>query len=168
MDIQVWAPDVLSWKGSNFQCALGRGGISANKREGDGATPVGTFPLRRIMYRPDRLSPPNCRLPLREINQNDGWCDAPEDAAYNRLISLPYAANHEVLWRQDHVYDVIVELGYNDFPPRPGLGSAIFMHVAQSDYSLTEGCVALALPNLLSILGDCDVETRLCVNSQAA
>ena len=163
MDIQVWAPDVLSWDGHTFRCALGGGGISAAGHEGDSATPIGSLRRPRVMYRPDRLSPPKCRLPLREIEPGDGWCDAPEDTAYNRLISLPHAASHEVLWRQDHVYDVIVELGYNDSPPVPGLGSAIFLHVAQPNYAPTEGCVALALPDLLRVLEDCDEQTRLCV-----
>jgi L,D-peptidoglycan transpeptidase YkuD (ErfK/YbiS/YcfS/YnhG family) len=138
-----------------YRAAIGRGGISANKREGDGASPEGLWPLRQVMYRADRLGRPESNLPLREIRKTDGWCDAPGDPAYNRLVALPYAPSHEDLWRDDHVYDVIAVVGYNDDPPRAGLGSAIFLHVAQPDYAPTAGCAALALDDLLNVLAEC-------------
>jgi L,D-peptidoglycan transpeptidase YkuD (ErfK/YbiS/YcfS/YnhG family) len=153
-DIIVTSDGTLQFGGLHFRCALGRGGAlpEAEKREGDGATPLGRYPLRQIFYRPDRMAAPQTRLPLQALTPQDGWCDDPHDPAYNRFVALPYAASHEKLWREDAVYDVIVVLGHNDDPPVPGLGSAIFMHVARPDYSGTEGCVALALPDLLALL----------------
>jgi len=153
-DILVSADGILTHRGLRFRCALGKGGIrpEADKREGDGATPLGRYPIRQILYRPDRLEAPKTALPVQALTAQDGWCDDPADPAYNRFVRLPFAASHEKLWREDHVYDVIVVLGHNDDPPVPGLGSAIFMHVARPDYSGTEGCVALALPDLLALL----------------
>ncbi|GAA0572292.1 L,D-transpeptidase family protein [Caenispirillum bisanense] len=139
-----------------YRCALGKGGIVADKREGDGGTPVGRFPLRQVFYRPDRLpAPPATALPVQAIAPADGWCDAPDDPAYNRPVTLPYPASAEAMWREDAVYDVVVVLGHNDDPPVPGLGSCIFLHVARPGYAPTEGCVALALPDLLAVLAEC-------------
>ena len=152
MDILVTAEHWLARGSWRRRCALGRGGIRADKQEGDGATPTGRLALRQVLYRPDRLSCPATRLTARPIQPNDGWCDDPADAAYNRPVALPYAGRHERLWCEDGIYDVIVVPGHNDDPPIPGLGSAIFLHVARPDYSPTEGCIALALPDLLQLL----------------
>lgn len=142
----------LDWGAGTKRCAIGRGGIGVKGGEGDGMTPIGTFPVRRVLYRPDRISPPQTSLPISAIAEDDGWCDAPDDANYNRPVKLPYAASHERMWREDHLYDVVVILGYNDDPVIAGKGSAIFLHVARPDYGPTEGCVALALPDLLQVL----------------
>lgn len=144
-----------------YKCASGKGGaVSAeDKVEGDGATPLGQWPLRRIFYRPDRITPPQSVLPLVPLRPIDGWCDAPLDPLYNRPVSLPYTSSHEKLWREDHVYDVIVELGHNDDPVIPYRGSAVFMHVAKTDYTPTEGCIALALDDLLDLLSRVDTDT---------
>lgn len=123
-----------------------------DKTEGDGGTPVGRFPLRRVLYRPDRLDAPATGLPVEAIKPDQGWCDDPAHPDYNRPVRLPFADSHEKLWREDMVYDVIVILGHNDDPPVPGKGSAIFMHVARPAYEPTEGCVALALEDLLAVL----------------
>lgn len=131
------------------------------KREGDGASPVGRWPLRKVYYRPDRIDDIETRLPVVALTEVDGWCDAPDDPAYNRKITRPYAASHEVLWREDHAYDIIVELGHNDSPPIPGLGSAIFLHVAKPGYTPTEGCIALALEDLKTVLKDASAQTVL-------
>lgn len=167
MEITVWPPGHLQWRRKRVRCALGRGGVRVEKREGDGATPAGSFPLRRVMYRADRLPAPETGLPVRVLRRDDGWCDDPEDAAYNRLIRTPFAARHETLWRDDALYDVVVELGFNDDPVEVGRGSAIFLHRAKPDYGPTEGCVALALGDLLALLRDCDGETRLTVGDAA-
>ncbi|EWY40513.1 hypothetical protein N825_35140 [Skermanella stibiiresistens SB22] len=155
MDIQVSRDGTLSWPGGAFRCALGRGGIRADKREGDGASPVGRFPLRRVLYRADRMAAPVTRLPVAPIAADDGWCDAPADPAYNQPVKLPFAASHEEMWRGDGLYDVVVVIGHNDDPIVPGEGSAVFMHVAKPDYEPTAGCVALALSDLLTLLRDC-------------
>ena len=152
MDIVVSPDGSLRWAGAEARCALGRGGISAAKREGDGATPAGVFPLRRVMFRPDRLGSPETGLPIRAIEPSDGWCDDPRDARYNQLIRLPCGAGHERLWRDDGLYDLLAVIGYNDDPIEPGRGSAIFLHVARPNYGPTEGCVALALPDLQAVL----------------
>lgn len=138
----------LSWRGRRTICAIGRGGIREDKREGDGATPAGRFPLREILYRPDRLTAPSTRLPLRALAETDGWCDDPADAAYNCRVRLPHPARCERLWRADALYDLLIVVGYNDDPAVPGQGSAIFIHVAAPGFAPTEGCVALAVPDL--------------------
>jgi L,D-peptidoglycan transpeptidase YkuD (ErfK/YbiS/YcfS/YnhG family) len=136
------------------RCALGPEGVIAPglKREGDGATPLGEYPLRGVLYRPDRGGPPATALPCRALSEHDAWCDAPEDPAYNRPVTLPYPASAERLWREDDVYDLIVVIGHNDDPPRAGLGSAIFMHIARDGYPPTQGCVALARTDLEALL----------------
>lgn len=136
------------------RCALGKGGVVAAeaKREGDGASPAGVWAIRRILYRPDRGPAPITRLPTAPMAPDDGWCDAPQDPAYNRPVKLPYAASCEQMWREDHVYDLVGILAHNDDPPVAGLGSAIFLHLAREDYSPTEGCVALARPDLELLL----------------
>ena len=127
-----------------FRAALGRGGVRTDKREGDGATPVGVLPLRKVLYRPDRGAAPACAVAVQALAPDDGWCDDPASPDYNRPVRLPIGASAEVLWREDAVYDIIGVLGWNDSPVRPGLGSAIFLHVARADYAPTDGCVALA------------------------
>jgi L,D-peptidoglycan transpeptidase YkuD (ErfK/YbiS/YcfS/YnhG family) len=156
MDIVVTATALpvfsLSWQERTARCAIGRSGIRRDKREGDGASPAGRFALREAMYRPDRLARPPTRLALRALAEADGWCDDPADPAYNRLVRLPHPARCERLWRADALYDLLIVVGYNDDPVEPGRGSAIFIHVAAPGYSATEGCVALALPDLLDLV----------------
>lgn len=157
MDLRVTAAlgaaeGVLHLGDHGFRCALGPAGIRHDKREGDGATPAGRFPLRRVLYRADRMGAPATGLPCTALTPADGWCDDPADPAYNRPVRLPYAGRHELLWREDRVYDVIVVIGHNDDPPVPGRGSAVFLHVARPGFAPTEGCVALALPDLLTVL----------------
>lgn len=164
MEIMVWPPGTLAWNGRQVRCALGQGGVRTDKREGDGATPAGTFPLRRVLYRADRLPPPETGLAVQALKPGDAWCDDPADAQYNCPVTQPVAAGNETMWRDDNVYDVVVPLGYNDDPVVPGLGSAIFLHVARPDFGPTEGCVALALEDLLALLRACDGSARLCVS----
>jgi L,D-peptidoglycan transpeptidase YkuD (ErfK/YbiS/YcfS/YnhG family) len=136
------------------RCALGRGGViaAADKREGDGATPLGVWPMRRVLYRPNRGAPPATALPTTAISPDDGWCDDVGDAAYNRPVSLPYPGRCERMWREDGLYDLVVVLAHNDDPPIPGLGSAIFLHCASPEFKPTEGCVALAREDLEAVL----------------
>lgn len=136
------------------RCALGPSGVveAALKREGDGATPLGLWPLRRVLFRPDRGPAPRTALAAEPIAPDDGWCDDPADPAYNRPVKLPYPASAERLWRDDGIYDLVVVLGHNDDPPVAGAGSAIFLHLARPGYSPTEGCVALARADLEEVL----------------
>jgi L,D-peptidoglycan transpeptidase YkuD (ErfK/YbiS/YcfS/YnhG family) len=154
-DLKVFIQDGVAraaWGPAAWRCAIGRGGLGAKTREGDGITPVGRWTLRRVLYRADRLAKPETALPCQAIAPDDGWCDDPTDPAYNRPVRLPYPASHERLSRDDSLYDVVVVLGHNDDPVVPGAGSAVFLHVARGDYGPTEGCVALALPDLLALL----------------
>ncbi|MGB8275678.1 MAG: L,D-transpeptidase family protein [Alphaproteobacteria bacterium] len=158
----------LSLGGASFACALGRSGVTTNKREGDGATPAGCFPLRRVLFRADRIAPPKTALPVAALSGSDGWCDDPAHPDYNRPVRLPHPGSCERLWREDGAYDLIVVVGYNDDPVVPGRGSAIFLHVAKKDRTKegpapTEGCVALALSDLLAVLAKADAATELCV-----
>jgi L,D-peptidoglycan transpeptidase YkuD (ErfK/YbiS/YcfS/YnhG family) len=140
--------------GRRVRCALGKGGVidAGDKREGDGCTPLGLWPIRRVLYRPDRGPRPPTRLPVAAIARNDGWCDAPRDRNYNRPVKLPYPASAEKMWRTDELYDLVLILGYNDAPVRPGRGSAIFLHCARPSFSATAGCVALARKEVLALL----------------
>jgi L,D-peptidoglycan transpeptidase YkuD (ErfK/YbiS/YcfS/YnhG family) len=142
------------WGGRRLRCAVGWAGIVGDKREGDGASPAGLWPMREVLFRRDRLGPIETALPVRALAPADGWCDDPADPAYNRRVRLPCAARAERLWRIDRLYDIVVPLGFNDDPVVPGAGSAIFLHVADPDFAATEGCVALALGDLLQLLGE--------------
>jgi L,D-peptidoglycan transpeptidase YkuD (ErfK/YbiS/YcfS/YnhG family) len=137
-----------------FRAALGRGGVRADKQEGDGATPAGLLPLRRVLYRADRVAIPRTVLPREPIAREDGWCDDSGHSDYNRRIRLPHPARHEELWRDDALYDVIGVLGWNDAPVERGRGSAVFLHVARPSLAPTEGCVALPLPDLQALLAE--------------
>jgi L,D-peptidoglycan transpeptidase YkuD (ErfK/YbiS/YcfS/YnhG family) len=148
-----------------WRCTVGAGGVREDKVEGDAATPAGTFPLRRIYFRNDRLILPKVRLPARPINEHDGWCDDPRSSTYNRLVHIPNEWSHEKMWRDDGLYDLVVVVGYNDDPPEGEWGSAIFLHVAREDYSPTQGCVALARDDLLELVTLIGPETRLNVLS---
>jgi L,D-peptidoglycan transpeptidase YkuD (ErfK/YbiS/YcfS/YnhG family) len=141
--------------GETVPAVFGKGGAiaAADKREGDGATPLGVWPVRAALLRPDRVAVPNMKLPWRWLRPGDGWSDGVDDPAYNRPVGWPHRFSAEQLWRGDHVYDVIVVLGHNDSPPVPGLGSAIFFHCTRPDMRPTEGCVAVDLPVLLRWLG---------------
>jgi L,D-peptidoglycan transpeptidase YkuD (ErfK/YbiS/YcfS/YnhG family) len=150
----------------SMRCAIGRSGMVRNKAEGDGGTPVGAWPLRGVFFRADRIPKPKTKLPLREISPADGWCDAPKDRNYNRLVKLPYPASAEDMWRSDEIYDLVVELGYNDDPIVPGKGSAIFLHVARPKYSPTAGCVAVALGELRTLLALVEPGSHIVIDDQ--
>ena len=157
----------LSWNGTRVRCAVGRAGIRLDKREGDGGTPVGAFTLRRVLYRADRLEAPRTGLPLSVINRDDGWCDDAAHPDYNRPVKLPFAASHEEMWLESHVYDIVVVLGHNDDPPVPGLGSAVFLHLTGPEYGGTAGCVALQLADMLPLLAATAPGDRIVVTPPA-
>lgn len=134
----------------NMPCALGAGGISAFKREGDGRTPQGRFALCGGFFRGDRMAKPAPWLVATRPFW--GWCDAPDAASYNRRVNRPCSASHELLWREDSVYDVVIVLDYNLAPRRRGRGSAIFFHIAHENFSPTAGCVAISVHNMRRLL----------------
>lgn len=144
----------LSGGGFAAPCVFGRAGLidAGDKREADGASPVGVWPVRRIFFRSDRLDTPRSKFRVDEIKAEDGWCDDPGDRAYNRLVRRPYPASHEILMRKDGLYDLIVVLGHNDDPPAPGLGSAIFLHCRPDHDRGTLGCVAVPRDDLAALI----------------
>ena len=155
MDLRVTATQdgaVLDWGAGPRRAAIGPAGIAIKRGEGDNITPIGAFPVREIFYRADRIPRPDTALPLRAIQEDDGWCDAANDPNYNRFVKLPYPASAETLWRDDRLYDLVLVLGYNDDPVVPGKGSAIFLHLAKPGYSATQGCVALAYDDAVAAI----------------
>ena len=167
-DITLISKNLLEFGGKMYSCAIGENGFTDAPEEGAKKTPVGSFLLRECWYRADRLSAPQTSLPLRIIGENDGWCDAPGHADYNRHVTLPFAASHEELWRKDNTYDIIVPIGFNDVDIIPGKGSAIFFHIAKPGYTPTLGCVAVSLPDMLEILKSLDNTSRIIIDKQLA
>ena len=143
--------------------ALGRAGINANKREGDGATPRGAFRFKRLWWRADRHPRPATLLPARRIGSDDGWCEDPCDRHYNRPVKLPAASTADRLKRQDRLYDFIIEIDHNTRPRVAGRGSAVFIHVARPGFAPTAGCVALEINSLRRLLARIGPRTRIVV-----
>lgn len=154
MSFRAQADGRFTGPGISARCALGLGGVrpAAEKREADQASPGGVFPLRRVLYRADREARPETALPAFAIGPEDGWCDAPGDLAYNLSVKLPYRASAEKMWREDHLYDLVVIIGHNDDPVIAGHGSAIFWHLAREDWGPTQGCVAVDRNTMLRAL----------------
>jgi L,D-peptidoglycan transpeptidase YkuD (ErfK/YbiS/YcfS/YnhG family) len=143
--------------------ALGRGGIKANKREGDGSTPRGNFRLRQLWWRADKHPRPTTSLPVQRITSNDGWCENPADRRYNRPIKVPADADADRLARKDNLYDFIIEIDHNTRPRVAGRGSAVFIHAARQGFTPTAGCVALEINSLRRILARLGPRTRIVV-----
>jgi L,D-peptidoglycan transpeptidase YkuD (ErfK/YbiS/YcfS/YnhG family) len=146
------ANGTLRYGNLQIPVALGKAGMRALKKEGDGATPMGVWPVVRAYYRPDRMKRPLSGLRIEPLRQNFGWCDASADRNYNRRVALPYPSSSEHLWRNDRLYDLIVVLGYNIAPRVSGRGSAIFLHVARHNLAPTAGCIAMKREHLLRLL----------------
>ena len=142
----------LCFAGRRYVCALGRSGVRRDKREGDGATPAGRYPIRRILYRSDKIELPPMAFASAAIAPDVGWCDDPSSVSYNLPVRHPFHGGAEQLWRADNLYDIVAVLGHNDAPVLPGHGSAIFLHVAEPGYAATAGCVALRREDLLDVL----------------
>ena len=166
MDIIVETPTDLIFGEKAYSCVVGWGGIGVKGGEGDGITPVGRYQLKSLRYRPNLLSKPQSYLPTYPITPQDGWCNDPNHTKYNRPIQMPFSASHEVLWRSDAIYNLIVDLGFNDNPPVHGVGSAIFLHVKSASSSTTEGCIAVSQPDLLDILKNCSTDTFIRIKTQ--
>ena len=143
--------------------ALGRSGVKANKREGDGATPRGRFRLKRLWWRADRHPRPATRLPARRIMPQDGWCEDPADRRYNRPVNVPPGSKADRLARTDGLYDFIIEIDHNTRPRVAGRGSAVFIHVARPGFAPTAGCVALTMDSLRRLLARLGPHTSIVV-----
>lgn len=151
----------LEFGGRIYDVTLGRNGIQAQKREGDGATPAGIFRLVRLLWRADRLARPVTRLRTSSIAAHMGWCDEPADFRYNRPVNLPWPKSAECLWRQDHLYDLVVVISHNQNPVVPGAGSAVFIHLQRADHGPTAGCIALQRSDFLEVLENSGPETEI-------
>ena len=142
----------LLFKNLKFKCSLGKNGVTKNKIEGDKCTPSGTYRLKQVFYRADRIKKFSTNIKKIKIKKNMGWCDDSSSKRYNQLIRVPTKFSHEKLYRKDGIYDIIVVLNYNMNPVIKKKGSAIFMHIAKKNYSKTLGCIGLRKNDLLEIL----------------
>jgi L,D-peptidoglycan transpeptidase YkuD (ErfK/YbiS/YcfS/YnhG family) len=153
----------LTADGLTVSVALGRGGIKANKREGDGGTPRGTFRPRRLWWRADRHPRPRTFLPVRAIAPEDAWCEDPKSRHYNRPIRLERERDGDRLKRDDHLYDFIVEIDHNNSPRIKGRGSAVFLHLARENFSPTAGCVSMTKSAMLRLLQRLGPHTKIVI-----
>ena len=138
--------------GQKVRCAVGRNGVGEKYQEGDGITPVGQWPLRKLYFRKDKMLAPKTQLEMEAITPQMGWCDAPNHRWYNRVIERPFMHGHERLYRDDDIYDLLIPIGFNDQPVHAGKGSAIFLHLTQHDYAPTAGCIALKKTDFKTLL----------------
>lgn len=145
---------------STIPCALGKGGVKTAKREGDGATPRGTLRALRLYRRPDRPMV-HARIPVSTTTRTMGWCDDNASPFYNQPVALPFDKSHEKLWRDDHLYDLVIDTDYNRRPAIKGRGSAIFIHLARPYYTPTEGCIAFNRRDLTRLIAMIDRNTRI-------
>jgi L,D-peptidoglycan transpeptidase YkuD (ErfK/YbiS/YcfS/YnhG family) len=153
----------LTAGGQTVPVALGRGGIRANKREGDGGTPKGTFRPRQVWWRADRFPRPRTFLPVRAIGPEDAWCEDPSSRHYNQPLRLDRDRGGDRLKRDDHLYDFIIEIDHNTSPRIAGRGSAVFLHLARKDFSPTAGCVSMTRPAMLRLLARLGPQTRIVI-----
>ena len=152
---------VLKYKSFYYKCAIGKNGITNNKIEGDKCTPSGIYSIEKIYYREDRLSMPKLDFQTIPINKNSGWCDDIRSTYYNKFIKFPFSYNAEFLYREDDIYNIICIINYNTNPIIKNKGSAIFLHVANIDYSGTAGCLALKQNDLIELLQNIDLDTKI-------
>ena len=144
-----------------LRCSIGKRGISIKKREGDKKTPKGEFKLKYILYRKDRIFKFKTKLKKIAINKKMGWCDDPNSAYYNKIITYPFKFSAEKLWRKDNIYDIIIIIDYNINPVIKNKGSAIFLHIAKKKYQPTNGCVAVNKKNIRLLASTINKKTKL-------
>ena len=154
----------LKYKDLKYKCALGKAGIGNKKVEGDNITPNGIFRIVKIYYRKDRVKKLSSKFKLIKINEKMAWCDDPKSRKYNQLIKLPTKYSHEILYRRDNIYDLILVLNYNMRPIIKNKGSAIFIHVAKKNYKKTEGCIALKKADLNYLVKQIKKNTKVIIN----
>ena len=153
--------NLLTYNDTSYKCAIGKNGIVKKKIEGDKCTPAGTYTLEKIYYRSDRLTLPNLNFQTIPILKNYGWCDDIKIEKYNKLIKLPFEYRHEQLFRNDNIYDIICTINYNNNPVKKNLGSAIFLHIANYNYSGTAGCIAIKKSDLINLLQKINSHTTI-------
>ena len=156
----------LTYKQYKVKCALGKRGIGSKKKEGDLITPTGQYKIKYILYRKDRIKKIQSKIRKIVINKNMGWCDDPRSKKYNKLVNLPFNDNYEKLFKRQNIYDIILVLNYNMSPIRKNKGSAIFIHIAKKNYEKTKGCIAIKKVELLKILKEIKISTRVKIEHQ--
>jgi len=152
---------VLKYKNFLYKCAIGKNGITNNKIEGDKCTPSGIYSIDQIYYRKDKLTLPTIDFQTTPINKNFGWCDDTTSSHYNKFIEFPFSDRAEILFREDEIYNIICVISYNTNPIIKNKGSAIFVHVANTDYSGTAGCLALKQSDLIELLQNINIDTKI-------
>ena len=155
---------LLLYKGYKLKCSIGKSGIASSKKEGDLATPKGTFGLGLLYYRKDRIKRVKSMIKKRIIKKNMGWCNDSKSKKYNREINFPFKYGAEKLYRKDEIYDLFINIKYNFWPVVKKKGSAIFLHIADSKYKPTKGCVAISKKNLMKILSLINKNTKISIN----
>ena len=155
---------LLLYKDYKLKCSIGKSGITSSKKEGDLATPKGTFSLGLLYYRKDRIKRVKSMLKKRIIKKNMGWCNDSNSKKYNREINFPFKYRAEKLYRKDKIYDLFINIKYNFWPVVKKKGSAIFLHIADAKYKPTEGCVAISKKNLMKILPLINKNTKISIN----
>ena len=156
---------ILYFENQKFPCSIGKNGLSSNKIEGDGCTPVGVFNFTEVFYRSDKIKKLDFKLNNSEIKENYGWCDDPESVDYNKLIHFPFSYSAERLYRSDNIYDLIFVINYNLKPIIPNKGSAIFMHLARDEKSDTQGCIALHKQDLIYLAERINKKTKIIIEA---
>jgi L,D-peptidoglycan transpeptidase YkuD (ErfK/YbiS/YcfS/YnhG family) len=151
----------LTFNNYRIKCAVGKRGIGKKKKEGDLITPIGSFKIRFLLYRKDRNKKLTTDLKKIVIKKNMGWCDDPKTKKYNKLITTPFKYSYEKLYKKENIYDLILVLNYNMKPIKKNKGSAIFIHIAKNNYSDTAGCIAIKKNQLLKILKDIKLDTKV-------
>jgi len=146
---------------NSLPVALGRAGIRADKREGDGGTPAGRFHPVRLWWRADRVPRPRTSLPVRRIRPGDAWCEDPTDRRYNRAFTRSANEPGDRLRRDDGLYDIIIEIDHNTRPRIAGRGSAVFIHIAREALAPTAGCITLRQHDILALLRRLSRKTRI-------
>jgi len=155
---------LLIYKGYRLKCSVGKSGITRSKREGDLATPKGTYKLGLLYYRKDRVNPPKCKLRKKIIKKNTGWCDDVRSKKYNKEIKFPFNYNAEKLYKKNCSYDLLINIKYNQNPVIKKRGSAIFLHLINKKYKATKGCVAVKKKDFLKILPLIEKKTKITID----
>ena len=154
---------LLLYKGYKLKCSIGKSGVTQSKKEGDLTTPKGLFELGLLYYRKDKIKLLKCKIKKRVIKKNMGWCNDSKSKKYNQEISFPFKYGAEKLYRKDKIYDVFINIKYNQLPIVKGKGSAIFLHLSNRKYKPTSGCVAIQKKDFLKILPLINNKTKISI-----
>ena len=156
----------LTYNQYKVKCAVGKRGVNLKKKEGDFITPIGLYKIKYILYRKDRIKKIPSKLRKIIIKKNMGWCDDPKSKQYNKLVNLPFSYGCEQLFKKENIYDIILVLNYNMNPVKKNRGSAIFIHIAKEKYKKTQGCVAVKKTDLIKILKEIKINTKVKIEHQ--